>query len=225
MPVHKSSARHLYRIVPFHRFAQMLRNGQWYFAHPSEWEDPYETRMSNDLSSIMFAQCWCRKAVSDAMWRIYSKDRLGVRLRVNEEALRLALNAAQKTEKIHITLKKVKYINEIQYVTESAKIKRDLSLRVTEARAAKHLFLKRTAFDHEAESRIVLFDYREPPGTTSKGRCIELNTAKLVTSVLIDPRAPDELAEALTLMLKRTLLFPGRVSKSVLYRQNKREEE
>jgi len=202
----------------------MLRTGQWYFAHPSEWEDPYETRVSNDLSNAMFAQCWCRKAVSDAMWRIYSTNHLGVRLRVSEDALKSALAAAQESEDIRLVLKRVKYVNEIAHALEAAKIRRELASRVTEARASRHLFLKRTAFEHEAESRIVLFDYRKPQSADLKGRCVQLNTAKLVSSVLIDPRAPQELAEALILMLKKKLLFPGSVSKSVLYRQNRKEE-
>ncbi len=86
-----SSRQFLYRITGYERLVETLRTDDWYFAHPSTWEDPYEVRIHNSLSPLLFAQCWCRRGVSDAMWRIYSPNNLGVRIRTQADRLKPAL--------------------------------------------------------------------------------------------------------------------------------------
>ena len=214
----------LYRIIRFDRLVQMLSTDEWHFAHPSEWEDPYETRLTSLLSHALFAQCWCRKGVSDAMWRIYSQDKLGVRIRTTRRKLQTALLAASGARDIGFRISDVRYLNELEYIVRASKIQADLNLRPTFTRASAHLFLKRVAFEHEAETRVVVFDTTQPAEVATKSIKVTLNSRQLIDSVLVDPRAPDEFAQAYRHLLKDRLKFPGSVKKSLLYQSNEKRE-
>src|SRR5690606_26045303 len=41
----KNSAGRLYRIMNFHHVVQLFERKELFFAHPSSWQDPYETRL------------------------------------------------------------------------------------------------------------------------------------------------------------------------------------
>lgn len=78
--------------------------------------------------------------------------------------------------------------------------------------------MKRNAFDHEAEYRVVLTNHRANPEQIARGLKIAVNPTELIDSILIDPRAPDELADALTFYFKEKIGFKGRVQRSVLHK-------
>jgi hypothetical protein len=202
----------------------MFQTNLWHFSHPSAWEDPYETHITNSLSNTLFAQCWCRNGVSDAMWRIYSQDRLGVRIRTTEEKLASALLQATTKRKLGFRTAKVKYVNELEYVVHAARIRAELQSNVTFVRASAHLFLKRVAFSHEAETRVVVFDPSQTTEANASGIKIELNSRELIDSVLVDPRAPEEFVAAYKHYLQEHLKFAGSVKKSQLYRSGEKRE-
>lgn len=217
MPLIEKSDQFLYRIIRFERLVQMLQTDRWHFAHPSAWEDPYETHITNSLSNTMFAQCWCRKGVSDAMWRIYSPDKLGVRIRTTEKKLIVALGEATKKQDMGFRTAKVKYLNPLEYLVHARRIRDGLKTKATFVRASAQLFFKRTAFSHEAETRVVVFDPTQPADADVGGIAIELNTRQLIDSVLVDPRAPEEFVAAYKHYLQEHLKFLGSVKKSQLY--------
>ena len=222
----RSSAldQRLYRIIRFDRLVQMLKSDEWHFAHPSEWEDPYEMRLTSALSHALLAQCWCRRGVSDAMWRIYSQDKLGVRVRTTKRKLQTALLAALATRDIGFRISNVQYLNELEYVGRASKIQADLKRRPTFNRASAHLFLKRVAFEHEAETRVVIFDTTLPSESSTKSVKLRMNSRQLIDSVFVDPRAPEEFLEAYRYLLKDQLRFSGSVKKSLLYQSNEKRE-
>jgi hypothetical protein len=214
----------LYRIVSFDRLVQMLETDSWHFAHPSTWDDPYEVWIRNTFSDQLFAQCWCRNGVSDAMWRIYSPDKLGVRIRVQADKLHRALVQASLEKDIGFRMVKVKYVGELEYLVKAGRIAIDLQRRATFTRASAHLFLKRRAFEHEAETRIVACDFSQSELSKPKGFKLNLPTSRLIDSVLVDPRAPNEHVDAYRSYLKNNLKFPGSVKKSQLYRSDESRE-
>lgn len=219
-----TSSNYLYRIIRFERLVQMLKTDEWHFAHPSTWDDPYEIRTVNPLSSSLFAQCWCRKGVSDAMWRIYSPDKLGVRIRTTAVALNEALTLACLEKNLGHRMNRVSYVTEKKYAEKIATVNAGLAKRVTFTRASQHLFLKRVAFEHEAETRVVVFDMDQPLESRAKSIKVTLPTRKLVDSVLVDPRAPDEYVDMYRTYLAQTLRFTGKVEKSSLYRSSEMRE-
>ena len=148
-----TSGRWLYRILSFDRVVQILRSDDWYFAHPSAWEDPYERRDTSILGGRLRAQCWCRNGVSDAMWRIYSPDKLGVRIRVSASRLKDSLKAAATDQGFRHRVETVKYLNQLEELAyASPPITHDPESQQSFKDASDYLFRKRLAFAHEEES-------------------------------------------------------------------------
>ena len=203
----------LYRILGFDRLVQLFESNQLYFSHPSTWEDPCEKLLEHRLSPNIFAQCWCKSGVSDAMWRIYSPNQLGVRIRTNKQKLREQLKASGMS----FRLQEVKYKpeNELNYQIEAIADELAQSFRLSVA--FDSLFMKRLAFKHEAEVRAAVFKQGAGEDELSLGIGVPVDPFMLIESVLIDPRAPVPYVRAYKHFLKEKLGFPGRVAQSALY--------
>lgn len=216
------SAGRLYRILDFSRAVQIFESRSLYFAHPQVWEDPYEVSIEHQGSHALFAQCWCRLGVSDAMWRIYSPNQMGVRISTSTKKLSEALRGAVLASGYELKTGAVEYLSQhdlrvrIREIAESLKGEFDL------ATAVKALYVKREAFTHESEWRATVFCPDASPGSVKKGVSVAVNPHKLIDSILLDPRAPQELVDAFTFYFKERLNFKGRVSRSVLYKSPKR---
>jgi len=207
----------LYRILPFHRVVQLFERSELYFAHPSSWQDPYETKLRQREAARVFAQCWCKKGVSDAMWRIYSPDTLGVRIRTTRPLLTSALRTAASAIGIRIYIKQVKYLpqSEVSYQVEA--IADDLAQRYDSKLACQPLFLKRKAFHHESEVRAVAYVPTTCGADLHDGLKVPIKPHLLIQSILVDPRAPKEFVRAYKHFLNEKLGFVGRVAQSELY--------
>jgi hypothetical protein len=104
------ATKNLYRIVSFDRAAEIITGRKLSFTLPSTWPDPFEMVLKHNFSRAVFAQCWCRKAVSDAMWRIYSPHGLGVRIATTRLRLQRALTAAVSTQQLTFQIQNVEYL-------------------------------------------------------------------------------------------------------------------
>jgi len=210
----------LYRILPFHRVVQLFQSHRLHFSHPSTWEDPYETRLRHPMSSRIYAQCWCKKGVSDAMWRIYSSNALGVRIRTTRSRLRKVLTAEKMTSVINFKIKDVRYLQESVLNYEVEAVADELSQKLSFTDASSPLFMKRLAFRHEAEVRAVILCNEPTPVDVRDGVNIHVDPHELISTVLVDPRAPDEFVSAYRHYLQDELGFTGRVQKSGLYAEH-----
>ena len=206
----------LYRIISFDRAVQLLRTNELYFAHPSSWDDPYEKGLVHQDSQRLFAQCWCRKAVSDAMWRIYSSNNLGVRIGTTHAQLEAALSQAKASQGISFKIQKVKYLYQEELDFELQRIEKTLRSKHSVNMAMSQLFLKRRAFSHESETRAVVYTSSGDDGV-QKAIVVKVSAHSLINSIWIDPRAPQEYVDAFTAYLKKELKFKGVVKKSSLY--------
>ena len=213
---HRSDSS-LYRILGFDRLVQLLESKQLYFSHPSTWEDPCEKLIEHRLSPNIFAQCWCRNGVSDAMWRIYSPNQLGVRIRTTKQKLREQLNEASTSDGIRFRIQGVKYKPESKLNYEIEAIADALAESFRLSVAFDSLFMKRLAFKHEAEVRVAVYKQGIELDETPLGIGVPIDPFALIESVLIDPRAPDAYVKAYKHFLKEKLGFPGRVGQSALY--------
>jgi hypothetical protein len=214
-----ATATNLYRIVSFDRAAEIITSRKLYFAHPSTWEDPYETALKHSHARAIFAQCWCRKAVSDAMWRIYSPHGLGVRIATTRQRLRRILQAAVDSRRsiLSFAILNVEYHTQTEIDARLDEARKNLQTAFNIDSLMQPLFVKRKAFDHEHEARVVIFDKTCLDGDQKRGIALDVDPFDLLTSVWIDPRAPDESVKAYTYYLKEKLGFPGTVAKSRLY--------
>lgn len=207
----------LYRIVSFDRAAEIITGRALYFASPSTWEDPYERALKHSAAQAIFAQCWCRKAVSDAMWRIYSPHGLGVRIATTRQRLRQAITSARESRKLSHAILDVEYLRQEDLTKRLERIRMEFRQEFSPPLAMEPLFLKRIAFDHERETRAVILDEDCLKGQPKKGISIPVDPFKLLTNIFVDPRAPDEVVKAYKFYLKEKLGFPGVVERSGLY--------
>ena len=76
-------------------------------------------------------------------------------------------------------------------------------------------FLKRKAFRHESEYRLVVFARRDRP--SGKRLLIPVDPHRLILSVLMDPRAHEATVSVFKFFLEKRLRYHGLVGKSTLY--------
>jgi len=213
-----SSAGRLYRILSFDQAVQIFESEELHLAHPSTWEDPYEVRLQHEASHKLFGQCWCTRGVSDAMWRIYSPNHLGVRISTSTRKLKAALASGAKSMGGTLRLGDVEYKNQHDINLEMRAIQSELQIKFSTKRAMDALFLKREAFDHEAECRAIVHLPNASEENMRDGVKIKVNPHKLIDNILLDPRAPKELAAAFAFYFTEKLDYKQRVAPSVLYK-------
>lgn len=213
------NVQHLYRIISFEYLVEILEKKQLYFSSPYSWDDPFETQLKHPYSNQIYAQCWCSKGVSDAMWRIYSPDRLGVRIKTTHEKLKYQLEKATAGKKSKFKIKSVSYIPESELINLTESIADDLYQKFQIAKAIEPLFHKRLAFKHEYEVRAVIYSTEKIAADLSLGINLDINPDDFIETVLIDPRANETYVRAFKYYLKEKLNFKGRVEKSQLYSQ------
>ena len=184
---------------------------------PSSWDDPYERLVTYSRTELVFAQCWSKHETSDALWRIYSSDRMGLCVRTTRGRLDAALQEAQT----HVSLEY--RIDDVDYLPDAEAVERASAL-VHDAEAAGNLaqgvlaslFIKRTAFAHESEVRAAVHLQEEPTSYSSQ-LFLTVDPHALVDRIEFDPRADPAFARMCTHYLRTAAHFNGDISKSNLY--------
>ncbi|MCR8930408.1 MULTISPECIES: DUF2971 domain-containing protein [unclassified Pseudomonas] len=213
--------KRLYRILDFTRVVQIFERGELYFANPSKWDDPYERRISHSRSHALFAQCWCQLGISDAMWRIYSQNGMGVRISTTDKKLNAAVKTFVRDKGYRFRLGEVDYKSQADLNFEARKIAAELRENFKIKRAVDILYMKREAFRHESEWRATIFCPDEKRVNAKDGIAVKIDPHKLIDRILLDPRAPGELVDAFKFYFEKKLGFKGTVIRSVLYKSPK----
>ena len=146
----------LYRYMSFESFVDTVQRKQLHFVHPSEFEDPLEfqylqkmcvTEPSNHIEILyrfalvyrFYVQSWTSLPESDAMWRIYNYNNFAIRIEIDRESIK----HLEDVQAVDVT-----YTDEPdEYIKKQAQGK-----LITEY---KNLAIKRKAFEHEKEVRLV----------------------------------------------------------------------
>lgn len=204
--------------MPLRHVVDLFETRELHFASPETWDDPYEKILRHRGSSSAFAQCWCTKAVSDAMWRIYSSDRSAVRIRSTRAKL-LAVGARIKAT-FHATfrLDEVIYKSAKDMDVELESIANDLKQKFSMKRATDALIFKRDAFDYEAEVRAIAFLQPKKDVQPPASLRVRIDPHHFVDSILFDPRAESTYVQMATYFLRKSISFDGPISRSALYR-------
>lgn len=213
-----SSHQYLYRIMPFKHVVDMFESRELHFVSPELWDDPYEKVLRHKGNAMAYAQCWCTKAVSDAMWRIYSPDRTAVRIRTSWSKLISVGARIKATTHATFRLDEVKYqsVNEID--ARLNKIAEELAVSFSMKRATDALFYKREAFDFESEVRAIAFLQPQKNHETLEFLRVGVDPHDFVESILFDPRAEKTYVRMATFYLTNALNYNGPISRSALYR-------
>lgn len=206
-----------YRYASLPEAIQLVSKGAISFSDPRVWPDKYERYgmaslfdsdgVFSDIS--VFAKCFSGSSSSEALWRIYGAEEPVVRYGYSLTDLIDQLMSASSSRLSNIYVAKVQYVSppEVQRVINDAG-----SGRAVSSRAAKALFYKRKAFDHESELRVVLT--RKNDGKNSASMQLKGFDRDLITRILIDPYIPEWQSKVLIELFKKSLGFNGRVGRS-----------
>lgn len=210
---------YLYRILSYRHVIDLFESRELHFSSPLSWDDPYEKILVHKQSNLFFAQCWCKKAASDAMWRIYSPDKSSLRIRTTRSRLLAAMKAANKNDDYGFVIKDVEYLPVSEIDSRISSIAKELRNSYNSRRAADALLLKRDAFDHEAETRIIVHSNNTKPQTKpEKSYRVAIDPHSLIDNIYFDPRVDDGFMRMCKYYLNERIGYNKTVKKSALYR-------
>lgn len=216
----------IYRIIPKDRLLELFQNQENVLPAPWRWQDPFENfvlkspaRVAGQLGTFSFhddfyGQCWTLHKASDAMWRIYSPNREAVRIRTTIDKLAKGL-ATTLGKWAHVQ----SYIGKVDYLSESKlkKFARTIFKDGLEPIAcARSLLIKRTAFVHEREVRLLHLEkdsIKHPDGLYR----YPIDPHSLIDQLMVDPRLPKASALKFADEIRATTNFQGDVKRSLLY--------
>ena len=181
----------LYRYCRIEDFLSFIESKRTHLSNINKWDDRWEAIVSklpvldekgnvqNRLYSShedLVGQCWTLLSESDAMWRIYSPHKTGVLISTTVEKFKLI----EGIKRAYIG--RVKYFNSPEDLIESTKRCNN---------QFEEMCLKRSAFQHEEEVRLLTFSgLAEKPYRESGDLTLPLCPTSFINSITIDPRAP-----------------------------------
>jgi hypothetical protein len=211
------------------RLLEMFENHKNCLARPQLWHDTFENlllrspvEIDGKLGSFGFAndlygQSWTLEGYSDAMWRIYSSDQKGIRIRTTIGKLLDSLSAPDKTHDATSC-----FIGKVEYLDER-KLRRFASehflngIGADGKKVAQTLLVKRNAFRHEKEVRLI---YYSPTPTEPHAHiyCHNFDCHHAIEQIMVHPQLTDQEAQVLIAGIKTVTGFKGELLQSGLYR-------
>ncbi|MCK4358217.1 MAG: DUF2971 domain-containing protein [Candidatus Cloacimonetes bacterium] len=163
----------IYRVFKLEHFLELMFTKTLVLTLPKLWDDPFENYILN--SSIMkkngnisffafrddfYGQCWTLNKETDAMWRIYSPNKNGVKVKTTIKKLYNSLYDSQKENKqrdISCFIGKVIYLSQKKLLKslENKKLNCFPIISASCENLARTLLVKRNEFKHEKEVRLI----------------------------------------------------------------------
>lgn len=216
----------VYRIMPIHRVLQTLESKQLVLVKPKKWDDPFENALlasafeTADGEKATFAakdsvygQCWTLHRETDAMWRIYSGNKDGVRIASTPRKLLSALQQSDpRSHAVSCFMGRVTYLPKTELLQKLGGIN---LLNTDGSGIAESLLYKRKEFAHEREVRLIY--------NGQDGHCISdtypfaIDPNDAFERLTFDPRMDIELRRAYTLAFAEKG-YEGGVTTSTLYK-------
>lgn len=218
--------------MPFTRLREMATSKKNCLVRTKMWDDPFENflfsaigidgdgnRIGFGVRDDLYGQCWTDAEETDAMWRIYSHEKDGVRVRCTPRKLLTGLyQSQQRFRDISCFIGKVSYLSEGKILSflEDAEFVKAAAFDSSGVNQARTLLFKRTAFAHENEVRLIYLR----PNTDHAADDTFLypqDPISLFDELLLDPRL-DEAAIAIHRSELASLGFRCEIRQSDLYR-------
>ncbi len=197
----------IYRIFDLKRFEELIINSKLTLVRPELWEDPFENYLykyyKNKLDgqnkfmrwygSDLFGQCWTLRDEADELWRIYSPNRTGIKVKTT---IRKLFNILKESDKMWLAtcyIGKVDYLanKKIRDIITSDFFTKSNNSSDTAFIRANGLLLKRNEFKYEQEIRLIreVWDKNEIRNSNLLDINIDFNST--LNSVSVDPRLND----------------------------------
>lgn len=199
----------VYRIYQLDRFTTMLAAQRDAVVNPKKWDDPFENFFLQrtavidsvsgtaipleNLASDWYGQCWSLNEDTDAMWRIYSpnpKNSPGVK--VGSTIRRIFDNlksVGSSTPDLQFFMGRVNYRTEHEIVTLMGHLTfTDIAIGGQGDQFAELLCMKREAFRHENEVRLLFQDIPSSKRGSGGVFTYPLSPNVIFDDVVLDPR-------------------------------------
>jgi hypothetical protein len=222
-------SRHIYRIISIECLFELFENQQNVLVKPKKWQDPFENfilraRMQLQTGQLaqfsfhdqFYGQCWTLQSASDAMWRIYSPAGNAVRIRSTIQTVAETLSKTLGDyAQIQAFIGRVRYLSN-KHLTAYASSWFPGTSRLRARISAETLLVKRPAFKHEREVRLLYF---QPNAGHASGDLYwySVNPHELIDQIMIDPRMPETEVAALKERIQRKTGYRGKILRSLLY--------
>lgn len=191
----------IYRVFSREKFIRLFETGTLTLVRPKLWDDPFENFMlnatgelkdgmkfKNEFRENFYGQCWTTKRESDAMWRIYSSQSDGVKVKTTIRKLYNALySESGHPKEASCFIGKVEYLStsKLMKLLDDPIVMRKNLLDATGRGQASTLLLKRIAFSHEKEVRLI---YNSQGNINSDVFHFAVNPNDLFDRIVFDPR-------------------------------------
>ena len=225
---HRVRNRYIYRIVTVERLKEFLSSGRNTLVKPKSWDDPFENfilkskvrHKSGEIREYnyherIYGQCWTLQKASDAMWRIYAPDKKGIRIRTRISDLFDSLR-----KELPGSFEGQWCIGRVRYLAQ-AKMRRVADRTfddsgISTVKLLESLLVKRPAFKHEREVRLLYFEIDDTLAT--RDVCsYEVDSHTLISQIMVDPRLTAREAAELKEEIRDTTGFNGEIKRSLLY--------
>lgn len=212
----------IYRFIPFENLAEILIDKRLTFFKVKTWEDPYENYLSKckvyhnnrsvnmDLEDKLYGQCWTLTNESDALWRIYSFHKKGVRIKSTIQKLQNSILEEGQS-----------FIGKVTYdTTENIKNHFRIigsGLSMFDSNKLIETFLwKRKAFQHENEIRALYINHSSDIAKDTNLKQYSIDTNEFIEEICFDPRISPHYQKIYSTIVKN-LGYDGPITKSNLY--------
>jgi len=218
----------VYRIMPIRWLLYSLQNKCLTLKRPTTWDDPFENVLLNStfrnssgnpiefgFRDRIYGQCWTLDEESDAMWRIYSPEMDGAKVKSSPKRL---LNALMSHR--HQGFPEVEcFIGKVEYKSVDQLSKTDMTglSKANGSGIAKTFLYKRCEFAHEREIRLLLCNHTSKEYDEDTYN-FSIDPAVIFDEIVLDPRMDPELVAAFEDAIRKKG-FGIEVSQSKLYRR------
>ena len=203
----------VYRIFSVSRLAELFEEKKLTLVKPKKWDDPFENFILNSTGVLpdgmelafgfrdnFYGQCWTLTKESDAMWRTYSPDKNGVKIKTTVRKLFSAfykvggqLHKANGTEyNLSTFVGRVKYEKTsslIEMLSDEKRMSGKIYDQIGFGQASTFYF-KRLAFKHEKEVRLIYNALRPNQLDTFK---FDFDPFSLFEEMVFDPRMDERI--------------------------------
>ena len=222
----------IYRTYSLEYALALFKSGTNGLVHPSRWDDPFENFFLkngavdengnlvalDEVHKDFYGQCWTIEEESDALWRIYSQTKGGVCISTTIRKLFESFyNPTDPYASQKYFIGRVKYVtrDELDDFIDNISFL-DKSMGGQAKSIAETFLIKRKAFEHEKEIRLLFYDYQKDTGKDRLAVFGLDQPNSVVDKVLLDPQLPQIVADAHEAGLKHAgCLVP--ISRATLY--------
>lgn len=211
---HPERESYVYRIVSLERLYELFEARKNVLVAPHKWDDPFENfilKSQRLRRQGWFGQCWTRQRASDAMWRIYSSDTQSVRVRSTPKRLMEGLHVGAPDVTAYIG--RVRYLPRRPLMMFAARCLKPGHLSVP-SHAARTLLVKRPAFRHEAEVRLLVRSDGEHGDGLFR---YNVDPHWLFDQLMLDPRLSLDEVERTKNQIREKTGWRGKILRSLLY--------